>query len=89
LPAHYANQSEVRDDGLIAGRLGTIRQENPALSANDEKAFTAFIKAHMRQQPEIYSDIRRINLGLQTACEDQRSALELGKNQCAASANQP
>jgi glyoxylase-like metal-dependent hydrolase (beta-lactamase superfamily II) len=89
LPAHYASQSEVRPDGLVAGVLGDIRHDNPALNVADEAEFTAFIKLHMRTQPDTYSEIRRVNLGLSTACEDQRTALELGKNQCAASVRAP
>jgi glyoxylase-like metal-dependent hydrolase (beta-lactamase superfamily II) len=85
LPAHYANQNEVRPDGIVAGELGQIRASNPALQVKDEQAFITFIKENMRPQPEIYGEIRRVNLGLVEACETQRTALELGKNQCAAS----
>jgi glyoxylase-like metal-dependent hydrolase (beta-lactamase superfamily II)/rhodanese-related sulfurtransferase len=86
LPAHYASQNEVRSDGVVAGWLGDIRRNNPALTVDSEAQFVAFIKENMRPQPEIYGEIRQVNLGLVTACEDQRTALELGKNQCAASA---
>ena len=85
LPAHYSSQEEVRPDGIVAGVLGEIRQGNPALQVRNEKAFITFIKDNMRPQPEIYGEIRRVNLGIVEACEDQRTALELGKNQCAAS----
>lgn len=85
LPAHYSSQEEVRPDGIVAGVLGEIRASNPALQMQDEGAFIAFIKANMRPSPEIYGEIRRVNLGVVEACEDQRTALELGKNQCAAS----
>ncbi|MFN3429303.1 MAG: MBL fold metallo-hydrolase [Candidatus Sericytochromatia bacterium] len=85
LPAHYAGQDEVRSDGIVAGVLGEIRDSNPALQMKDEKAFITFIKENMRPSPEIYGEIRRVNLGVVEACEDQRTALELGKNQCAAS----
>lgn len=85
LPAHYASQAEVRPDGVVAGTLGQIRANNPALNVADEGAFIAFIKANMVPQPETYSTIRQINLMLETADEDKRTELELGKNQCAAS----
>lgn len=85
LPGHYASQDEVRDDGLVAGTLGEIRASNPALQLQDAGAFVAFIRENMRPQPELYGEIRRVNLGLVSACEDQRTALEIGKNQCAAS----
>lgn len=85
LPAHYSSQSEVRDDGVVAATLGAIRLRNPALNTQDEVTFTAFIKQHMRPQPEGYGEIRRLNLGISEADEEHRVALELGKNQCAAS----
>lgn len=85
LPAHYSSQDEVRPDGIVAGVLGEIRRGNPALQMKDEAAFIAFIKANMRPSPAIYGEIRKVNLGIVEACEDQRTALELGKNQCAAS----
>ncbi|MNL77349.1 hypothetical protein D3C87_2035020 [compost metagenome] len=75
----------MRPDGLVAGVLGEIRQGNPALQLKDEAAFITFIKENMRPSPEIYGEIRKVNLGIVEACEDQRTALELGKNQCAAS----
>ena len=85
LPAHYASDAEVRDDGIVAGTLGHLRATNPALSLADERAFIAFIRAHLRPQPEAYGTIRRINLMLQDVDDDTRTELELGKNQCAAS----
>ncbi|MBO9541563.1 MBL fold metallo-hydrolase [bacterium] len=85
LPGHYASLDEIRDDGIVSGELGEIRQNNPALQLEDAKAFVAFIQENMRPQPELYGEIRRVNLGLVEACEDQRTALEIGKNQCAAS----
>lgn len=85
LPAHYSSQEEVRPDGIVAGVLGEIREGNPALQLKDEVAFITFIKENMRPSPEIYGEIRKVNLGVIEACEDQRTALELGKNQCAAS----
>lgn len=85
LPAHYASQAEVRPDGVVAGTLGRIRENNPALNVADEGAFITFIKENMVPQPETYSTIRQINLMLEDADEDKRTELELGKNQCAAS----
>lgn len=85
LPAHYASQAEVREDGVVAGTLGRLRETNPALNVADEGAFITFIKEHMSPQPELYGTIRKINLMLEDADEARRSELELGKNQCAAS----
>lgn len=85
LPGHFAGLDEIREDGVVAGVLGEIRKKNPALAIKDATTFVAFIQENMRPQPELYGEIRRVNLGLVTACEDQRTALEIGKNECAAS----
>ncbi|HEY9899216.1 MAG TPA: MBL fold metallo-hydrolase [Pantanalinema sp.] len=85
LPGHFASLDEIREDGVVAGVLGEIRKSNPALAIEDAGAFVAFIQENMRPQPELYGEIRRVNLGLVSACEDQRTALEIGKNECAAS----
>ena len=41
----------------------------------------------MRQQPEEYAKIREINAGLVEIDEEQQDIMDLGKNECAASAH--
>lgn len=85
LPAHYAGLDEVGADGLVAGTLGRLRRENPALKLESEEAFIAFLEAHQREAPAIYQEIRKVNLAWLQVDEARASELDLGKNQCAAS----
>jgi hypothetical protein len=40
----------------------------------------------MRQQPEEYATIRKINANLEQVDDDKAEELDLGKNECAATA---
>ena len=85
LPAHYAGVSEVRDDGLVAGSMGQLRQTNEALKLKTEEDFIRFLKENQGEAPAIYQDIRKVNMHWIAVDEDRARELELGKNQCAAS----
>ncbi|MEB3329885.1 MAG: MBL fold metallo-hydrolase [Candidatus Sericytochromatia bacterium] len=89
LPAHYAGVEEVRADGLVAGTLGLLRRQNPALQLDSEDAFVAFLEAHQREAPAIYQEIRKVNLAWLEVDEARASELDLGKNECAASRATP
>ena len=56
-------------------------------SFEEEDDFVAYIEANMRVQPEIYNQIRKVNAGILAPCETEQSVMDLGKNECAASAN--
>ena len=43
----------------------------------------------MRPQPEEYAKIREINAGLVAVDEEQQEIMDIGKNECAASAHAP
>jgi len=84
LPAHFSDQEEVQENGFVAARLGDLRQNNVALQSRNEEEFVKFILAHLTEQPAVYQDIRKANLGLLEVEEDLLVEMELGKNQCAA-----
>jgi glyoxylase-like metal-dependent hydrolase (beta-lactamase superfamily II) len=84
LPAHSAGPEELRADGVVAGRLGTLRRENPSMLA-DEEAFLERIVEAARPAPEAYDAIREINLGARAVDEETRAVMELGRNECALS----
>lgn len=84
LPAHYAGPEEVRPDGLVTAILGDLRKQNVAMQRRSEEEFVRFILTHLADQPAIYQEIRRANLGLMELDEERSIELELGKNQCAA-----
>lgn len=87
LPAHWMDWSEARPDLAFAATLDAIIKRNlDIFSMRDEIAFYAFIKDNMRPQPPEYAIIREINAGLREETPEQQEILDLGKNECAASA---
>jgi glyoxylase-like metal-dependent hydrolase (beta-lactamase superfamily II)/rhodanese-related sulfurtransferase len=90
LPGHYMNWDEANEDLAFAAPMAKIKADNAAIySIADEKAFFAFIQANMRPQPEEYAKIREINAGLVAVDEEQQEIMDIGKNECAASAHAP
>ena len=51
-----------------------------------KEEFTAFIRANMRPQPEEYATIREVNANVIQEDDEKQEVLDLGKNECAASA---
>lgn len=90
LPGHYMDWKEANDRLIFAETLGKIKEINADIySIADQARFFEFIQSNMRQQPEEYAKIREINAGLVQADEEQQDILDLGKNECAASALPP
>ncbi len=85
LPAHYAGPAEMDEQGLVMGSLAKLREKNPALQAGSEEAFVRYIRGQIKSQPDIYQDIRLVNLKKKEIDEETASEMELGKNECAAS----
>jgi glyoxylase-like metal-dependent hydrolase (beta-lactamase superfamily II)/rhodanese-related sulfurtransferase len=90
LPGHYMDWKEA-DDGLaFRASMGKIKVDNSDIyGIEDEKEFFQFINENMRSQPEEYAKIREINAGLREVDEEEQDILDLGKNECAASAQPP
>ena len=87
LPGHYMDWQEADKSLTFVAPLGEIIDKNTAIyNIKNEKEFYAFIKTNMRQQPEEYAKIREINAGLVEVDEEKQDILDLGKNECAASA---
>ena len=88
LPGHYMDWQEADDKFIFAAPLREITKMNAEIyGTKDEEAFFEFIKSNMRQQPEEYAKIREINAGLVEIDEEQQDIMDLGKNECAASAH--
>jgi glyoxylase-like metal-dependent hydrolase (beta-lactamase superfamily II) len=85
LPAHYSDVSEMRDDGVVAGRLGELRRAAPELQLRSVEEFVEAMRAALSAPPEIYTRIIAANLGALQADAEEASEWELGKNQCAVS----
>lgn len=88
LPGHFVNWDEANSDLLFMDTLGRIKANNRSIyDIETETAFYEFIQANMREQPEEYARIRQINAGLITVDAKEQAIMDLGKNECAASAN--
>lgn len=87
LPAHWMDWSEARPDLAFAATLDAIVKRNlDIFSMHGEEDFYGFIRDNMRPQPPEYAIIREINAGLREETDEKQEILDLGKNECAASA---
>lgn len=87
LPGHYIDWSEANENLTFTTSLGEAIEYNKAIYNIDNEAdFLNFIKSNMREQPKEYATIRKINANLEQVDDDKADELDLGKNECAASA---
>jgi glyoxylase-like metal-dependent hydrolase (beta-lactamase superfamily II) len=87
LPGHYFDWQEANQDLVFAAPLGEVIEKNADIyGITEPDRFLAFIKENMRTQPEEYAKIREINAGLLEVDEEEQDIMDLGKNECAASA---
>ncbi len=87
LPGHYMDWQEANDDLVFVSTLGeAIDRNSDIYNIESEAAFIQFIKDNMRQQPEEYAEIRQVNANFKQVEDDRAEELDLGKNECAATA---
>lgn len=87
LPGHYMDWSEANPAQIFSDTLGSIKAKNADIyNIQNEDAFIGFIKNNMRPQPEVYAEIRKVNAGLLEVDAEEQEIMDLGKNECAASA---
>jgi len=87
LPGHYMSWEEANDTLVFADTLAEIQRYNKDIFAiQDKQNFLRFIKNNMRPQPEEYAKIRLINANLEKVDDNKAEELDLGKNECAATA---
>ena len=86
LPGHYSEYTEADEDGIFQDTMGAIKQRNDHIyGLSSEAEFIRFIKDNMRQQPEVYAQIRLLNMGKLDKSEEEVEVMDTGKNECAAS----
>jgi len=86
LPGHYIEWDEANAQQMFVDTLGNIKNKNADIfGINREDDFVQFIKDNMRQQPEEYAQIRKVNAGLLDVDDEDQEIMDLGKNECAAS----
>ncbi len=87
LPGHYMSWEEATDKLVFVSTLAETMAFNKAIYAiSDKPSFLHFIKSNMRKQPDEYAVIRRINANLEQVDDAKAEELDLGKNECAATA---
>ena len=87
LPGHYIDWDEANEELNFARPLGEVKKINESIYAIDNEVdFLNFIKSNMRDQPPEYATIRLVNANLEVVDDEKAETLDLGKNECAASA---
>lgn len=87
LPGHYIDWDEANSELNFARPLLEVKQINESIySIENEPDFVNFIKENMREQPPEYATIRLVNANLEVVDDEKAEVLDLGKNECAASA---
>jgi glyoxylase-like metal-dependent hydrolase (beta-lactamase superfamily II) len=87
LPGHYMDWNESNSFRIFSDTLGNIKNQNSDIyGISTETEFIEFIKDNMRPQPEVYAEVRKVNAGLLEVDPEEQEIMDLGKNECAASA---
>ncbi len=87
LPGHYMDWAEANDQLAFSATLAETKAFNKDIYAIADKGnFLKFIQGNMRKQPDEYAMIRRINANLEQVEDAKAEELDLGKNECAATA---
>lgn len=86
LPGHYMDWSEANDDLIFSLSFGEVKDRNADVFAMDQESFIKYIKDNMREQPAEYAFVRLANGNMEQYDEDRQEELDLGKNECAATA---
>ena len=84
-PAHYTSRAESGADGTLRRSLGDLLENDPVVSIADEDEFADYVVGHLGEPPEVYAQIRKVNLGLLQLDTDMSKELEVGRNECALS----
>lgn len=84
-PAHYTSRTEAGEDGTLRRTLGDLLVNDPVVSIEDEEEFVRYVVGHLGEAPEIYQDIRKVNMGWSEPSEEDARELEVGRNECALS----
>lgn len=86
LPAHFSNPSELDEHGRVLARLGTLFQNNSALTIEEASDFHRMVTENLPRQPNAYQEIREVNLGQLVVTDDvAQEEMEIGPNRCAVS----
>jgi len=86
-PGHHAEGARPGADGSVTATLGDCRQLRPfAMNAAE---FGDYVTGDMPPRPANFERVIDINLGRESASDDEAFELELGPNNCAATPAEP
>jgi hypothetical protein len=85
-PGHHAPDTEPSADGTYVAPLGTIREDLSVLALETD-AFVERLVNDIPPRPANYGEVIDVNLGRATVDADRAFTIELGPNNCAASAD--
>ena len=83
-PGHFSDAADTADDGTYTATIGELKG-SMAVLGREKEAFVEFILSDMPPRPSNFREIIAINLGQETADDEDAFELELGPNNCAAS----
>ncbi|MFC7057345.1 MBL fold metallo-hydrolase [Halovenus salina] len=81
-PGHVGPTTAPSSDGTYTARLGSLRQALDAFE-DDREGFIERVTANLPPRPNNYEEIIALNLGQQSATDEETFELELGPNNCA------
>ena len=85
LPGHFMEWNEANDSLLFVENLGEVIHRNAGVfKIATPENFTQYIKDNMRKSPEIYGEIRKVNVGWLDVDMNEADIMDLGKNECVA-----
>ncbi|MDH4130377.1 MAG: MBL fold metallo-hydrolase [Gemmatimonadota bacterium] len=82
-PAHYSAESERRADRVVGTTFGSLLERLVALRFERADPFIAWVLEREAAFPEVYRQIKAINIGLASVSEEEAEVLEMGRNECA------
>ena len=85
LPGHFMDWNEANDSLLFVENLGEVIHHNAGIfKISTPENFTQYIMDNMRKSPEIYGEIRKVNVGWLDVDMNEADIMDLGKNECVA-----
>ncbi len=84
-PGHFST-ARPDESGAYLARLGDLRERIPTLSL-DREAFVERVSGELPPRPANYEEIIAVNLGRDAVDDEESFELELGPNNCAATAD--
>lgn len=83
LPAHFMIMDELKEDGSVSEKLGTLFVNNHGLNIEDENEFRKLVTENLPPQPNAYQEIRKTNMGKMNPDLEKQREMEIGPNRCA------